>query len=59
MSGHSPHDIQNHIYSAFLHRATTDVTLRILAEGWAVSYDLHRLVLIQSVSLNIHSRANV
>ncbi|KAG8858388.1 hypothetical protein FRB96_005273 [Tulasnella sp. 330] len=48
MSGHSPHDIQNHIYSAFLHRATTDVTLRILAQGWAVSYDLHRLVLIQS-----------
>ncbi|KAG9037295.1 hypothetical protein FRB95_006238 [Tulasnella sp. JGI-2019a] len=48
MPGHSPHDIQNHIYSAFLNSATTDVSLRILAQGWAVEYHLHRLVLIQS-----------
>ena len=48
--GHTPQDIQNHLYRAFLDRATTDVSVNVRAKGWNVAYDLHRVVLIQSVS---------
>ncbi|KAG8906224.1 hypothetical protein FRB99_007371 [Tulasnella sp. 403] len=44
----TPQDIQNHLYNAFLNRATTDVTIRVRAKDWSVAYDLHRVVLIQS-----------
>lgn len=47
----SPTDIQSHIYSAFLQRRTADVALRVTGT-WRAVYKLHRVVLIQSVSVH-------
>ncbi|KAG8984668.1 hypothetical protein FRB90_005182, partial [Tulasnella sp. 427] len=46
--GHTAQDIQNHLYHAFLHRATTDICIHVHARDWNLAYDLHRVVLIQS-----------
>ncbi|KAG8951623.1 hypothetical protein FRC04_005911 [Tulasnella sp. 424] len=52
---HTPQDIQNHLYHAFLNRATTDICIHVHAKGWNLAYDLHRVVLIQSVSRRLPS----
>lgn len=41
-------DIQNHLYTSFLEGSTADVALRVHG-SWHVIYNLHRVVLIQSV----------
>lgn len=55
--GHTPQDIQNHLYHAFLNRATTDICIHVHAKDWDLAYDLHRVVLIQSVGLLLPSRS--
>lgn len=47
--GHSPSDIQTHLYTSFLRASTYDVALRVTGT-WNAIYKLHRVVLIQSVS---------
>ena len=47
--GPSAHDLQSHLYLAFLQGRTADVALRIRG-SWNAVYSLHRVVLIQSVS---------
>ncbi|KAF8530998.1 hypothetical protein JB92DRAFT_2782164 [Gautieria morchelliformis] len=44
----TPTDIQSHLYLSFLHGHTADVALHTKGEGWAVVYQLHRVVLIQA-----------
>ncbi|KAG8931727.1 hypothetical protein FRC01_000930 [Tulasnella sp. 417] len=46
--GHTPQEIQNHLYHAFLNRATTDICIHVHSKDWDLAYDLHRVVLIQS-----------
>jgi hypothetical protein len=48
--GPSAFDIQNHLYSSFLEGSTADVALRVQG-SWHAIYNLHRVVLIQSVCL--------
>lgn len=49
-NGHSPAALQSHIYTAFLERKTADVALHVRGT-WRAIYRLHRVVLIQAVSL--------
>jgi hypothetical protein len=44
----SAHDIQNHLYASFLDGSAADVALRVRG-SWHAVYNLHRVVLIQSV----------
>lgn len=46
----SPVDIQNHLYNSLLEARTADVALRVRG-NWEAVYRLHRVVLIQAVSL--------
>ncbi|KAF8349856.1 hypothetical protein F5887DRAFT_942684 [Amanita rubescens] len=46
-TGPSAHDLQSHLYLAFLQGKTADVALRIRG-SWNAIYSLHRVVLIQS-----------
>lgn len=46
--GPSAVDIQNHLYISFLEGSTADVALRVHG-SWDAIYNLHRVVLIQSV----------
>lgn len=46
----TPAALQNHIYTAFLHRRTADVALHVRG-SWHAIYKLHRVVLIQAVSV--------
>jgi hypothetical protein len=46
--GLSALDIQNHLYISFLEGSTADVALRVRG-SWHAIYNLHRVVLIQSV----------
>lgn len=46
----TPKDIQSHLYSSFLLGHTADVSLHVTG-GWEAIYHLHRVVLIQAVSL--------
>lgn len=46
--GPSALDIQNHLYTSFLEGSTADVALRVRG-SWHAIYNLHRVVLIQSV----------
>lgn len=50
----SPSDIQTHLYNSFLHASTYDVALRV-SGSWNAIYKLHRVVLIQSVSIMAHA----
>ncbi|KAF8641205.1 hypothetical protein AX17_000840 [Amanita inopinata Kibby_2008] len=45
--GPSAHDIQSHLYLAFLEAKTADIALRV-SGSWNAIYKLHRVVLIQS-----------
>lgn len=45
----SANGLQSHLYLAFLQGRTADVALRIRG-SWHAVYNLHRVVLIQSVS---------
>lgn len=47
---HSPRQIQNHLYQMFLAGQTADVAV-IVRGSWEALYNLHRVILIQSVSL--------
>lgn len=46
----SPVDIQSHLYNSLLEARTADVALRVRGT-WEAVYRLHRVVLIQAVSL--------
>lgn len=46
----SPVDIQSHLYNSLLESRTADVALRVRG-NWEALYRLHRVVLIQAVSL--------
>ncbi len=46
----SPSEIQTHLYNSFLHASTYDVAIRV-SGSWNAVYKLHRVVLIQSVSI--------
>ncbi|KAI0935786.1 hypothetical protein AcV5_004111 [Taiwanofungus camphoratus] len=48
--GPTPSELQMHLYESFLQRKTADVALRIRG-SWRAIYKLHRVVLIQAVSL--------
>jgi hypothetical protein len=50
--GPSPVDIQHHLYSSFLEASTADVALHVRG-SWEAIYRLHRVVLIQSVSVKL------
>lgn len=41
-------DIQSHLYTSFLEGSTSDLALRVRG-SWHAIYNLHRVVLIQSV----------
>ena len=47
--GPSAADIQGHLYTSFLQGSTADVAIRVQG-SWDAIYNLHRVVLIQSVS---------
>ena len=47
----SPADLQSHLYASFLEAKTPDVTLHVRGQ-WQAKYRLHRVVLIQAVSLS-------
>jgi hypothetical protein len=46
----SPIDLQSHLYASLLEARTADVALRVRGT-WQAVYRLHRVVLIQAVSL--------
>lgn len=46
----SANDIQSHLYRAFLDGTTADVSLHVRGT-WEGTYRLHRVVLIQAVSI--------
>jgi hypothetical protein len=46
----SPLEIQSHLYMSFLDASTVDVALRVRG-SWHAIYNLHRVVLIQSVRI--------
>lgn len=48
----SPVDIQSHLYDSLLEARTADVSLRVRG-SWEAVYRLHRVVLIQAVSLYV------
>jgi hypothetical protein len=48
--GHSPTDLQNHLYASFIEGSTADVALHIKG-SWEAIYKLHRVVLIQAVTI--------
>lgn len=48
--GPSASDIQSHLYASLLQASTYDVALRV-SGTWDAIYKLHRVVLIQSVSV--------
>lgn len=45
-----PNHLQHHLYDSFLHRKTADVAIRVRG-SWHAIYRLHRVVLIQAVSI--------
>lgn len=45
---HSPRNIQNHLYQMFLEGQTADVAV-VIRGSWEALYNLHRVILIQSV----------
>jgi hypothetical protein len=48
-------DIQQHLYMSFLEGKTADVALRVHGCGsWYAIYKLHKVVLIQAVSDQVH-----
>jgi hypothetical protein len=47
---HSPRHIQNHLYQMFLEGQTADVAV-VVRGSWQALYNLHRVILIQSVSI--------
>lgn len=48
--GYSATDIQAHLYNSFLEGKTADVSLHVRG-SWEAVYRLHRVVLIQAVSI--------
>ena len=50
MAVYSPRSLQDHLYASFLEGSTADVALHI-SGSWQAVYKLHRVVLIQAVSL--------
>ena len=50
MASHPPRNLQDHLYASFLDGSTADVALHI-SGSWQAVYKLHRVVLIQAVSL--------
>jgi hypothetical protein len=46
--GHTPQQLQNHLYEAFLTGQTADVSL-VVRGSWNAIYKLHRIVLTQAV----------
>ena len=50
MAFHSPRNLQDHLYVSFLEGSTADVALHI-SGSWQAVYKLHRVVLIQAVSV--------
>ena len=55
--GHTPNEIQSHLYLSFLHGHTADVALHAKGQSWEAIYQLHRVVLIQAVSNMLSSTA--
>ncbi|ELU41491.1 hypothetical protein AG1IA_04478 [Rhizoctonia solani AG-1 IA] len=49
---HSPRHIQNHLYQMFLEGQTADVAV-VVRGSWQALYNLHRVILIQSVSIPV------
>ncbi|KDQ19905.1 hypothetical protein BOTBODRAFT_27325 [Botryobasidium botryosum FD-172 SS1] len=43
-----PMNVQAHLYSSFLNGRNADVILNVRAVGWAVTYRLHAVVLVQA-----------
>lgn len=50
MATHPPRNLQDHLYTSFLEGSTADVALHI-SGSWQAVYKLHRVVLIQAVSV--------
>lgn len=53
MAAHPPRNLQDHLYTSFLEGSTADVALHV-SGSWEAVYKLHRVVLIQAVSI-LHS----
>lgn len=47
-SAYAPASVQAHLYQSFLHGETADVSLKCFGVTWSASYNLHRVLLIQS-----------